>query len=88
MFNNLEPVRNDKNDRFNMGYPFVTNLQTLKCPCGTDFLASEKSAFCSACATATCSSECHDKYMQKDKKCSFSSNFVDHRSTKHIQVAV
>jgi hypothetical protein len=85
IFSDLKLAQTEKNEKFNLGYPFNLNLNFLKCPCGTDFLSSPTSTICIACATATCSSECHDKYMQKDNKCLFIRNFVENEHTMLIQ---
>ncbi len=75
-----------KNERFNQGYPYLLDLKKLKCPCGTPFLSKETSTICSACGTATCSSECHNTYSQKDANCRFIRNFVINNQTSNIQV--
>ena len=74
----------EKNIRFNRGYPFILNLNSLKCPCGTDLLESKNSSICSACGTATCSTECHEKYAEQDGLCHFKDNFFDNLETKNI----
>src|SRR5690606_13530741 len=73
------------NERFNLGYPFQVDLQKLKCPCGSEFMSKNTSAICSACGTATCSPECHDKYAQRDGKCLFIRNFTPNEQTAKIQ---
>lgn len=75
----------EKNEKFNLGYPFILNLEKLKCPCGSDFLSKSTSTICSACGTATCSPECHREYMQNDKKCVFINNFIENEETQNIQ---
>ena len=85
IFDNIEPAKNIKNERFNLGYPFMIDIQKLKCPCGCEFLSKETSTICAACGTATCSSECHDKYAQKENKCLFIKNFTPNEETAKIQ---
>ena len=85
VFGLLEPPLNDKNEKFNLGNPYIFDLQKIKCPCGTLLLSENTSTICSACGTATCSSECHDKYMQKENKCLFIKNFVPNEKTATIQ---
>jgi hypothetical protein len=85
IFSDLELAKNDINERFNTGYPFILNLDKLKCPCGTPFLSKMTSTICSACGTATCSAECHDKYAQKENKCLFIRNFTPNETTAGIQ---
>lgn len=67
---------NEKNMKFNLGYPFVIDLTNLKCPCGTEFLNNENSAICSACGIATCSPECHYKYAEEIEACGFNLNYA------------
>lgn len=85
IFVDLEDSKNDKNERFNLGYPFTLNLDKVQCPCGSPFLSKMTSTICSACGTATCSAECHDKYAQKIKKCLFIRNFTPNKDTAEIQ---
>ncbi len=85
VFDSLEVSKNDKNEKFNTGHPFVVDLEKLKCPCGSPFLSKPTSSICSACGTATCSPECHDKYAQKENKCLFIRNFVINEDTNFIQ---
>ena len=85
VFDHILPPINDKNERFNQGYPHVINLDTLKCPCGTSFLSKQSSAICVACGTATCSAECHDKYSQSVNNCLYHVNFVKNEETLKIQ---
>lgn len=85
VFDSLEGIKSPKNERFNLGYPYLLDLNKLKCPCGSPFLSKQTSTICSACATATCSKECHDKYAQKEKKCLFINNFVANVETTGIQ---
>lgn len=73
-----------ENSRFNLGYPFVLNLLTLKCPCGTEFLSSENSSFCSACSNPTCSAECHKKYCEDEGYCNFKINFLESLETQQF----
>lgn len=79
--NNFKLSSNTKVIRFNSGYPFKINLIKLKCPCGNDFLTNETSAICSACGTATCSAECHKKYMEDTNECLFNHNFMEDYKT-------
>lgn len=85
VFDELEEARDDKNERFNLGHPFIMNLDKLKCPCGTSFLSKSTSSICAACGTGTCSAECHAKYAQDPKKCLFINNFVRNTETCNIQ---
>lgn len=85
IFDNLELSKNDKNEKFNLGYPFTFDMQKLKCPCGSPFLSKMSSSICSACGTATCSPECHDKYAQRENKCLFIKNFTPNAETSKIQ---
>jgi hypothetical protein len=85
VFDSLELSKNDKNERFNIGNPFLIDLQKLKCPCGTPFLSKSTSTICSACGTATCSAECHEAHSQRDNKCLFIRNFTPNAETALIQ---
>jgi hypothetical protein len=85
VFTFLEPPRNEKNEKFNKGLPFGVDITKLKCPCGTPFLSKNTSAICSACGTATCSAECHEKYAQKEGKCLFINNFTPNSETATVQ---
>ena len=60
----MEAPRNDMNEKFNLGYRTLIDLTELKCPCGNRIAGIRTATFCSACGTATCSAECHDKYVQ------------------------
>ena len=80
-----DPI-NEKNERFNQGFPYLIDLKKLNCPCGAPFLSKETSTICSACGTATCSSECHNIYAQKDSNCRFIRNFIVNEQTINIQV--
>ena len=64
IFKYMESPRNETNDNFNKGYRALVDLTKLKCPCGNDIAGSRTSTICSGCGTATCSAECHDKYVQ------------------------
>jgi hypothetical protein len=64
IFNGMEPARNEINESFNKGYRTVVDLAKLKCPCGNNIPGIKSSTFCAACGTATCSAECHDKFVQ------------------------
>lgn len=77
---NLKEPINDKNIKFNLGYPFLIDLNELKCSCGKHFMESEKSAICAACGTATCSSECHKKHVSEKNDCLFKNNFLNKNS--------
>lgn len=85
VFNSLEPTKNEKNEKFNLGYPMGLDIQKLACPCGTPFLSKMTSTICSACGTATCSADCHDKFAQKPDKCLFIKNFTPNEQTSLIQ---
>jgi hypothetical protein len=85
IFNAMEPPRDEKNELFNLGYTSVVDLTKLKCPCGNNIPGNLTSAFCAACGTATCSAECHDRYVQSKGKCLFIRNFIDNNQTRSIQ---
>jgi len=57
----------------------------LKCPCGNHFLEKSTSTICSACGSASCSSECHDQHLQSNNRCLYSRNFNVNEKTKKIQ---
>lgn len=76
---NLKKPYNEVNIKFNLGYPFILNLEEIKCPCGTPFLESNNSSICSACGTATCSSKCHHEHLTKTDSCCFDSNFFNEK---------
>lgn len=57
----------------------------LKCPCGNNIPGIQTSSICAACGTATCSAECHDKFVQSQNKCLFIRNFVKNEQTSGIQ---
>lgn len=59
-----------------MGYLAKFHTEFAHCPCGTPLKESEYSAFCVACANATCSSECHQKYFKEPGLCTFHKNFI------------
>ena len=59
----MEPPHNEKNDSFNSGYRTLFDWESAKCPCGARLVGKQTSSICSACGTATCSAECHDKYV-------------------------
>ena len=85
IFKYMESPRNETNDNFNKGYRAVVDLTKLKCPCGNDIPGLRTSSICAACGTATCSAECHDKYVQAKGKCLFKRNFVENEQTRNIQ---
>ena len=63
IFNRMETPRNELNDQFNRGYRTKLDLTKLKCPCGNNIPGIRTSTFCAACGTATCSAECHDRFV-------------------------
>ena len=63
IFNKMEPPRNDLNEKFNSGYRTLMDFEDAKCPCGAKLVGKVQTTVCSACGTATCSAECHDKYV-------------------------
>ena len=63
IFNQMEAPRNEVNEIFNMGYRATVDLFKLKCPCGNTIPGIKTSTFCAAFGTATCSAECHDKFV-------------------------
>ena len=77
IFNHMEAPRDETNEKFNLGYRTTIDLDILKCPCGNPIAGIRSSTFCAACGTATCSAECHDKFVQSKGKCLFIRNFVD-----------
>ena len=64
VFNAMEAPRSEKNEAFNKGYRVLMDFEDAKCPCGSALVGNVQSAVCSACGTATCSAECHDRYVQ------------------------
>lgn len=64
IFDNMEAPRNHINELLNQGYRAKVDLVKLKCPCGAPFIGSKTATICSACGTATCSAECHDRFVQ------------------------
>jgi len=64
IFNHMEAPRNELNEIFNQGYRATVDLLKLKCPCGNPIPGIKTSTICAACGTATCSAECHDKFVQ------------------------
>ena len=77
IFTAMEAPRSELNDNFNEGYKSLVDLSKLKCPCGNAIAGVPTSSICAACGTATCSAECHDKFVQSKGKCLFIRNFVD-----------
>ena len=63
IFNAMEAPRDETNEAFNQGYVTVLDLAVLKCPCGNPIPGMKSSTICAACGTATCSAECHDKFV-------------------------
>lgn len=80
----LKSIDDDKNVKFNQGYPFILDLVDLKCPCGTEILESVNSTICSSCGTATCSESCHEKFLENENMCLFHTNFLSLDSPKEI----
>jgi hypothetical protein len=62
IFNDMEPPRDENNEKFNKGYRVTVDLLKLKCPCGNAIPGNKTSTICAACGTATCSAECHDRF--------------------------
>jgi len=85
IFNRMEAPRNELNDQFNRGFRAKLDLSSLKCPCGNKIAGLRTSTFCAACGTATCSAECHDRFVQSVGKCLFIRNFVSNQKTANIQ---
>jgi hypothetical protein len=85
VFNELTPSKEGINERFNLGYPILVELEKLQCPCGNHFLDKSSSTICIACGSATCSAECHEKHLQTNKKCLYINNFNINEKTKNIQ---
>ena len=81
IFNRMEAPRNELNDQFNKGHRATLDLDKLKCPCGNKIAGIRTSTICAACGTATCSAECHDKFVQSKGKCLFIRNFVSNDQT-------
>ncbi len=69
IFNIMEPPRDEKNELFNAGYRSLFDFDEAKCPCGSKLTGKKTSTVCAACGTATCSAECHDRYVQSQNKC-------------------
>ena len=63
IFNKMEAPRNELNEKFNAGYRTLIDFEDAKCPCGAKLVGKVSTTVCSACGTATCSAECHDKYV-------------------------
>ena len=63
IFNDMEAPRNELNEIFNLGHRATIDLLKLKCPCGNQIPGMRTSTICAACGTATCSAECHDKFV-------------------------
>jgi hypothetical protein len=63
VFNDMEAPRNELNEKFNQGYRVLLDFEKAKCPCGTGLAGKRASAVCACCGTATCSAECHDKFV-------------------------
>lgn len=85
IFNLMEPPRNELNEKFNEGNLTTLDMAKLKCPCGNRIPGIKTSTICAACGTATCSAECHDKFVQSKEKCLFIRNFVTNEQTSKIQ---
>ena len=64
VFNSMEAPRNEVNEQFNQGYRTLLDYEDAKCPCGSSIVGNKNSTICSACGTATCSADCHDKFVQ------------------------
>ena len=88
IFNTMEPPRNEVNESFNAGYRSLLDFEQTKCPCGNPLINNKQSAVCAACGTATCSAECHDKFVQSKGKCLFIRNFIMNEQTRHIHVII
>ena len=84
IFNVMERPRSELNVQFNEGYRATLDLDRLRCPCGNRIAGIRTSTFCAACGTATCSAECHDRYVQAQGKCLFIRNFVPNERTARI----
>ena len=63
IFKDMEPPHSEANEKFNLGYRTTIDLMKLRCPCGNPIVGNKQATFCAACGTATCSAECHDKFM-------------------------
>ena len=84
IFNAMEPPRNEVNEAFNSGYRSLFDWSKARCPCGNKLEGYKTATICSACGTATCSAECHDRYVQSQGRCLFKRNFLDIPETSHI----
>ncbi len=84
IFNRMEAPRNELNNQFNQGFKTTVDLDKLYCPCGNKIPGIRTSTFCAACGTATCSAECHDRFVQSEGKCLFIRNFVSNEQTSRI----
>lgn len=85
IFNAMEPSRNEVNDKFNAGYRTLLDFDSARCPCGSSLVGKKTATVCSACGTATCSAECHDRYVQRQGRCLFIRNFTPGLGTESIQ---
>lgn len=76
IFNDMEAAKNEKNEAFNTGFRVLLDFEEGKCPCGNTLAGKKTSTVCAACGTATCSAECHDRFVQSKGKCLFIRNFL------------
>ena len=88
VFSHMEPPRNELNENFNAGYRTLFDFEEAKCPCGAPLVGKANSTVCAACGTATCSAECHDRFVQSQNKCLFIRNFLPNDQTRYIQVGL
>ena len=63
IFNHMEAPRSEENEIFNAGYRTLLDLEKVRCPCGNKIVGSKTAAICAVCGTATCSPECHDRFV-------------------------
>jgi hypothetical protein len=73
---NKEPTQVNKNalevlNLLNQGSKIILRLNSLHCPCGRSFNDSPESALCCVCVSATCSDECHRRFVQERGLCRF-----------------
>ena len=77
IFNFMEAPRSEVNEKLNQGYRVLIDFTKTHCPCGNKIAGKKYATICSSCGTATCSAECHDKFVQSQGKCLFIRNFLE-----------
>ena len=85
IFKFIQPPENEITELFNSGYRTIFDIEKLKWPWGNSIKKSKYSTMWAVWGSWTCSSHCHDEFIQSKGKCVFIRNFVDWDETKHIQ---